>query len=214
MQWAMSHDYAAIISTLIVALLTIGTVQLVSLLKRWSVLMRGFYQEGYEARHRITEALKAGRSPDPEDFEKLNVVRPVRWMLRVAMTGAPYVAAAVWAAACVVLLDVQINVLRWAGTHEPGIDPELARKAFRTVMVCGSLMAAEGLIRACVIGFGFVVRGHREHRAAFTAAERHAFFRSVHEYRQTSRAGRRAQGDPEPSARAGAEQTGGDLHAP
>lgn len=38
MQWAMSHGYAVIVSTLIVALLTIGTVQLVIVLKQWSVL--------------------------------------------------------------------------------------------------------------------------------------------------------------------------------
>ncbi|WP_405434855.1 hypothetical protein [Streptomyces anulatus] len=194
----MSHDYAAIVSTLIVALLTIGTVQLVSLLKRWSVMVRGLYQEGYEARHRITEALKTGQSPDAEDFEKLNIVRPGRWLFRVAITLGPYVAAAVWAVACVVLLDVQISVLRWAGADKPGMDPELARKAYRTVVVCGSLMAAEGLLRACVIGFGYIVRGHRDHRAAFTAAERHAFFRSVHGYRRDYRVSRRRQSNPEP----------------
>ncbi|WP_228184021.1 hypothetical protein [Streptomyces anulatus] len=201
----MSHDYAAIVSTLIVALLTIGTVQLVSLLKRWSVMVRGLYQEGYEARHRITEALKTAQSPDAEDFEKLNIVRPVRWLFRVAITLGPYVAAAVWAVACVVLLDVQISVLRWAGADKPGMDPELARKAYRTVVVCGSLMAAEGLVRACVIGFGYIVRGHRDHRAAFTAAERHAFFRSVHEHRRASRASRRVRSAPEPATPADAE---------
>ncbi|MFF8441913.1 hypothetical protein ACF07U_13655 [Streptomyces californicus] len=196
----MSHDYAAIVSTIVVALLTIGTVQLVTLLKRWSVLLRGLYQEGYEARHRITEALRAGQDPDPEDFEQLNIVRPGRWLYRMALTAAPYLAAAVWAAACVVLIDVQIEVLRWAGAADPGPAAELARRAFKTVVVCGSLMAAEGLVRAAAIGFGFVVRGHREHRAAFTAAERHAFFDSVAEYRRLSSARRRARSRTEPSA--------------
>ncbi|MFI1190330.1 hypothetical protein [Streptomyces californicus] len=201
----MSHDYAGIVSTIVVALLTIGTVQLVTLLKRWSVSLQGLYQEGYEARHRITEALKAEQDPDPEDFEKLNIVRPGRWLSRMALTAAPYLAAAVWAAACVVLIDVQIEVLRWAGTADPGPAAELARRAFRTVVVCGSLMAAEGLVRAFVIGFGFVFRGHRDHRSAFTAAERHAFFRSVVAYRRGSSARRRAGSGTEPTAPAGTE---------
>ncbi|MGW6290695.1 hypothetical protein [Streptomyces sp. NPDC055107] len=199
----MSHDYAAIVSTLIVALLTIGTVQLVTLLKRFSVLFSDLHRGESDARRRITEALKEGQIPDPDDFEKLSVVRPARWILRMATTtAAPYLASGIWGGACVVLVHVQVQVLRWAGTDQAGDAPELAEQAFLTIMVCGSLMVVEGVIRAAVIGLGGLHQDNRDYKAAFSVADRAAFFRSVSEYRRSLRA---TQGDSAPSPPAGVE---------
>ncbi|MEV7643354.1 hypothetical protein AB0O32_25810 [Streptomyces rubiginosohelvolus] len=197
----MSDDYAAIVSTLIVALLTIGTVQLVTLLKRWRAFAVDFFREAVDARRRVTLALKAGHSPAPEDFELLNILRPKRLVSRsVAALMAPYVAACVWGAACVHLVIVQIQVLRWAGADEPGPAPELAKQAFATIVVCGSAMVVEGLVRA-VAGLRGTI-GQRDYAAEFTAAERAAFGRSLNEYRRSADASR---ADSEPSTAAGVE---------
>ncbi|MEV5583002.1 hypothetical protein AB0L39_31125 [Streptomyces parvus] len=192
----MSDDYAAIVSTLIVALLTIGTVQLVTLLKRWRVFATDFFREAVDARRRVTLALKTGHSPAPEDFESFT-----RWPRRrpwhsIVALVAP-VAACLWGALCVHLVILQVRVLRWAGADEPGPDPGLAELAFLTIVVCGSGMVIEGLIRA-VAGLRDTT-GQRDYAAEFTAAERAAFRRSLTEYRQSADV---SNGGSEPSTAA------------
>ncbi|MFF1320631.1 hypothetical protein ACFVZZ_14530 [Streptomyces chartreusis] len=58
-----------------------------------------------------------------------------------------YAASGVWVAVCGVLVYVQIKVLKWAGTHHPAKDPDLAELAFYVCTVAVGVLVVEGVVR-------------------------------------------------------------------
>ncbi|MGW4759530.1 hypothetical protein [Streptomyces chartreusis] len=141
----MSDDYAAVITTVILAVLAVGSVQTYTLVRRLRDAMVEWVAEAVDARSRVVVALRAAQPPSPDDLAKVDALtRPDAAVRR--LTPA-YVASFVWLAVCGVLVYVQIRVLKWAGTHHPEKDPDLAELAFYVCTVAVGVLVIEGVIR-------------------------------------------------------------------
>jgi hypothetical protein len=146
MKWAMSDDYAALITTVILAVLLIGTVQAYTLFKAWG---DGVLEVTEGIRTSIDNIVQAGRTgvePPAEDLAKIDEARESSHLVRQKVTAL--VASFVWLAICAVLVAVQIAVLAWSATHSPDDkDPSLAKFAFVACSVSIVILVAEGALR-------------------------------------------------------------------
>lgn len=171
MKWAMTDDYAALITAIILAVLLIGTVQTYSFMQKWTQTYVSRLRETYEAYGRIAAAVEEGSEPRPEDLESLR--NRVLVVLRIVSSPA-YWALGLWGATCGWLVWTQIRVLRWAGTHHPAADPDLAQEAFAVCCFAIGVLVLEGLVRAMLQavrdGHGAVLPYLRMSRAARTRA--------------------------------------------
>jgi len=147
MKWAMSDDYAALISTIIIAALLIGSVQLYTLTRTWVSIPIQTLQEFLQAMSRATAAIRAGNDPAVEDLEGIaSAVDPKNAIRKV---WPAWVAAAIWMAVCVLLVTLQIKILLWSATGTPK-DPDLAKAAFYITAAVVIMLVAEGIIRVFV----------------------------------------------------------------
>lgn len=146
MKWAMSDDYAALLTTLIVAVLAVGTIQTYTLMKRWGDTETERVRLTSQARERVLEAMRQGQDPGEEDLRQAFVPVFNLGMNRKAVPA--YVAGFVWVVVVTTLGAFQVKILRWAAAEGDPADPQLARKAFYAVSIAIALLLAEGMIRA------------------------------------------------------------------
>lgn len=146
MKWAMSHDYAAIMTTAILAVLAVGTVQTYTLMKIASDFVTEGTQLAAESWQRCLDAVRQGQAPADEDLDKAYSRRFFSYYLAFKPMAA-YAAGFLWSVIVTVLGTLQVKILRWAATEDPGKEPGLARTAFYCVTAAIILLLAEGLIR-------------------------------------------------------------------
>lgn len=149
MKWAMSDDYAALITTVILFVLAVGTVQAYTFLKQWADAAAEWARQLAEVRSRVLDAIRAGDEPEESDMERVGQLaenRPTK--------GFPpaYIAAGLWLCLCTTLVAVQVKVLLWAATDGHGKDPHLARQSFFVSCAAMGILTAEGLMRAWLRG--------------------------------------------------------------
>ncbi|WP_415962044.1 hypothetical protein [Streptomyces sp. 021-4] len=148
----MSDDYAALLTTLIVAVLAVGTIQTYSMMKRWSDTQAEQTRVLIEARVRVADALHRNAQPTEDDLKAAR--ESVSTVARMARKGMlPYGASLVWIAVVVTLGDQQLRILKWAATAGDPADPELAKSAFYYVSAAIVLLLAEGFARGLVVTF-------------------------------------------------------------
>ncbi|MFC8520152.1 hypothetical protein [Streptomyces sp. NPDC057257] len=149
MKWAMSDDYAALITTVILFVLAVGTVQTYTFLKQYADAAAEWARQLAEVRSRVLSAIRAGDEPENRDMERVGELtedRPTK--------GFPpaYIAAGLWLALCTTLVGVQAKVLLWAATDGHSKDPHLARLSFFVSCAAMGVLTAEGLVRAWLRG--------------------------------------------------------------
>ncbi|MGY5106075.1 hypothetical protein [Streptomyces sp. 900105245] len=155
----MSDDYAALITTIIMAELVIGSVQAYTLMKAWAEPTRQLTLRIKQAAEKVVTARKAGEDANPDDIALIRSARSTVEMQRLLMSTLPALAAAmVWMAACTVLVFVQIQVLKWSGTHTPLKDPKLARTSFYVSAGAVVLLVGEGVVRVFVRAYSGMLR--------------------------------------------------------
>ncbi|MYX18417.1 hypothetical protein GTY67_34275 [Streptomyces sp. SID8374] len=148
----MSDDYASLLTTLIVTVLAVGTVQTYSLLKRWNDTHVEQLRVAMEARIRVADALGRGMQPSEGDLQGADqsarraVVLARSWV-------APWLAGGVWAYVVVMLGKQQLRILKWAATAGDPAAPELAKTSFYYVSIAVALLLAEGIVRVFVSSF-------------------------------------------------------------
>jgi hypothetical protein len=186
MKWAMSDDYAALITTIILAVLLIGTVQTYSLLRAWTNSYAEIARRYVEAWNRAGDAARNGSDPDDEDLEQISIVATPRRLLLLAW---PAMAAGVaWLSICALLVILQIKVLLWSATHEPARDPQLAKWTFYATSGSVVLLLIEGLARAVLQGISGIWQSLNNY-TLFGSDERDVVFRAL------GRQARRRNGD-------------------
>ncbi|CAM5607628.1 hypothetical protein SVIRM249S_06033 [Streptomyces viridochromogenes] len=151
MKWAMSDDYAALVTTIILAVLLIGTVQTYTLMRAWTDRFVDTAQQYTSSRRQALEAIRRGEEPASHDLNGLvaavGQARPTQLLAKV---WPVLVGTSIWFAVCAVLVSLQIRILFWSATHQPETDPALAKLAF--VVTAGSLalLVLEVVIRVAV----------------------------------------------------------------
>ncbi|WP_394427375.1 hypothetical protein [Streptomyces sp. SGAir0957] len=143
----MSDDYASLLTTLIVAVFAVGTIQTYSLMKRWGDAQSEQIRELAEARVRVTDALHHGTQPTEED---LRVAGRTSWtpLLMFRRGIAPYIAGLVWTTVVIILGIQQVRILKWTAAAGDDPDPHLARTSFYMVTGAIALLLTEGIVRA------------------------------------------------------------------
>jgi hypothetical protein len=141
----MSNDYAALLTTLNVAVFAVGTIQIYTLMKRWTDSQRDTTERTAHARIAVTNALQHNHQPNPEDLRDA-YIRPAS-ILRSKSFGA-YVAGTLWVAIVLLLGIQQISILRWAGSADKPAAPDLAERSFHMVTIAIAVLLAEGVVRA------------------------------------------------------------------
>jgi hypothetical protein len=186
MKWAMSDDYAALITTVILAVLVIGTVQAYTLLKTWG---DGVVETTERLRASIDNIVKAGRTgaePPTEDLAKIHEARESNQVIR--QKGAALATSLVWLAICGILVTVQIAVLEWSATHGPEEkDPELAKLAFGACSASIVILAGEGAMRVTARTASGMRKQILE-LSQYTAEDKRRFVEAVHKYREDQQA--------------------------
>ncbi|WP_143203497.1 hypothetical protein [Streptomyces sp. CB02115] len=148
----MSDDYASLLTTLIVAVLAVGTVQTHSLMKRWNDTHVEQLRVATEARIRVADALGRGVQPSEGDLQVAD--QSARRAVAMARSWlAPWLAGGVWAGVVVTLGKQQLRILKWAATAGDPAAPELAKTSFRYVSIAVALLLAEGIVRVFVSSF-------------------------------------------------------------
>ncbi|WP_405964247.1 hypothetical protein OG713_26970 [Streptomyces sp. NBC_00723] len=156
----MSNDYAAIVSTLDVAVLLVGAVQFA---KVWARLGDETATQAQTRRERMGALIEQQRrGVEPSRSELLEVRRTsiVRWLRRHALL---HTAGFIWFVTCGNLVIVQFRVLIWAGTANADPDPGLAEDAFNWVAIGVILLFIEGYVG----GFVRARRKAQEARKAY-----------------------------------------------
>ncbi|MET9735586.1 hypothetical protein ABZZ79_34665 [Streptomyces sp. NPDC006458] len=175
----MSDDYAALLTTLIVTVLAVGTIQTYTLMRRLGDSQTADVRRTVEARLRVLDAMRRGGAPDPEDLRAAHV-STVSFLALSQRNLSAYTAGVVWSLVVVVLGVQQVKILMWAGSADHGDSPNLARDSFYLVAVSVGLLLAEGVVRAFVRTFVDQRESlkplhayPREERAEMLAAVRH-----------------------------------------
>ncbi|MFI9150305.1 hypothetical protein [Streptomyces sp. NPDC053367] len=149
MKWAMTDDYASLVTTLIVTVLAVGTIQTYTLMRRLGDSQTEDVRRTVEARLRVMDAMRRDVAPDAEDLRAARV-STVRFLAFTQANLSAYIAGVVWSVVVVVLGVQQIRILMWAGSADHTANPGLARDSFCLVSAAVVLLLAEGLVRAFV----------------------------------------------------------------
>ncbi|MET9671243.1 hypothetical protein ABZY19_39015 [Streptomyces sp. NPDC006475] len=181
----MSNDYAALITTLIVAVLAVGTIQTYTFMKRSADLQAEVGEQYVEAQQHIIDLLNQGRVPSTEEMEAATMRWWTPWRLASKWLAAQ-AAGALWIAVCGFLVFIQAQVLRWAAMEEPKPKAsELAETSFLAVIMAVSLLVAEGVLRS----FAEVQRrgsdARRRLRQQNSAADRDRLRRAIEVFKKT-----------------------------
>lgn len=177
MKWAMSGDYAALITTVILAALLVGSVQTYALFRRWTSVYVDAARLLVDSTNRSRKAIQRGVEPDPADTDAIIEIisKPRRFLYR---STAAFLAVAVWVAVCTTLVVVQIDVLRWAATNQPPKDPDLARLSFYVAAGAVVLLVAEGVLRVLFQAGSSLSQAFRDYES-MTSEERRTFYRAL-----------------------------------
>ncbi|MEU9576275.1 hypothetical protein [Streptomyces chilikensis] len=161
----MTNDYAAMITTVYIAVLAVGTVQQYTFFKAAADIVG----QRFDLRKRIEflERVRVGDEPEPmELWQATRPIEPKGDRIRLAMAIA-------WCVLAVTLVNCQIQVLRWAATPdvEANPDPDLAMMTFVVAVVAFCFLLADVSVRLLMIGLE--ARGlQRRYRDDFTPTEK------------------------------------------
>ncbi|MFV0126201.1 hypothetical protein ACLGI4_00455 [Streptomyces sp. HMX112] len=175
MGWAMSNDYAAVVTTINAAVLLVGTVQYTGLTKRVGDRIFAATREQAEVKALLLDQRRQGTDPSPESLVRL---REQRDELR-RRTRANVVASLIWSVTCASLLVQQMRILAWTGTAHPGPASGLARSSFYVTVTGVLVLVAEPLARGCYRLWRGVRRGSLEYRQRYPRPERRRLARQV-----------------------------------
>ncbi|MFE1775011.1 hypothetical protein [Streptomyces sp. NPDC059008] len=126
MKWAMSQDYVAIVTTVIIAEVAVS-----------SLLMHQFLKPFMRVR-------PAGTPDSPGRTRR----RGTGFYVATSFV-------LVWIGLVGKLTDVEVDLLAWSGTEHPegtGADPELAEEAFRWASASLWVLVGQGLVQAVMEG--------------------------------------------------------------
>ncbi|MFF3838244.1 hypothetical protein [Streptomyces sp. NPDC001930] len=157
----MSGDYAAIVTTIVLAVFVVGSVQLYVLARR-ELIPDPRWESGSAAELRIVGSLREGDQPRAEDLAVLDETTRTSVSLKVIPTS---VSAVLWIIVGFALIVVEINVLKWAATAKPGPAPELAAWAFYVCAGSVTLLAVEGLARAMTPALSVLIKCAKDMRS-------------------------------------------------
>ncbi|MEU6687706.1 hypothetical protein [Streptomyces sp. NPDC046832] len=178
----MSDDYAALLTTLIVAIFAVGTIQTYTLMRLLGQKQNEDARRRAEAQQRVLQALRDGQAPDEQDLTDAYVPAVDRIGLP-RKELAVYTAGVIWTGMVIVLGMQQIKILRWAGSAAHPKNPELAEDSFLLVSIALAVLLVEGVVRA-------LAQGHLEFRAItaplrqYTKADHKAMRQVVKQYRR------------------------------
>ncbi|MFB6849796.1 hypothetical protein ACFCXS_33720 [Streptomyces sp. NPDC056373] len=179
----MSDDYAALLTTLIVAIFAVGTIQTYTLMRLLGQKLNEDARRKAEAQHRVLRALRDAQAPEEQDLT--DAYEPA-----VDRIGLPrkelavYTAGVTWTGMVIVLGTQQIKILRWAGSAAHPKDPELAEGSFFLVSIAIAVLLVEGVVRA-------LAQSHLEFRAItaplrqYTKADRKRMRQVIRQYRSS-----------------------------
>ncbi|MEV6758217.1 hypothetical protein [Streptomyces sp. NPDC051214] len=179
----MSNDYAALITTFIVAVIAVGTIQVYTFSRRWGDTFTAEGSKLIDARQRLLELFRQGHDPTSAEMEAAGM--GPRWYLSVLLKGfPPYLATGLWVLVCAVLVFVQAHVLRWAAMENKPKGAKLAETSFWVVVIAVVILVAEGLIRGLLEAQVNTLRVQRR-LAPYSRTERHVMEQALKEYRRT-----------------------------
>ncbi|MFF0285031.1 hypothetical protein [Streptomyces sp. NPDC005262] len=144
---AMSDNYAAIISSVIAAVIVVGFIEMHALMK-WA-MKRGdaIYLEQEEATALAVLGMREGVGPTPEQLSYLNRVNTIlSQRKRFFRMAIPVALWWIWTLLCIGLVATLLEVLLWTATDNRGKSPGLTLGSliFSSLGVMALLVAALG----------------------------------------------------------------------
>ncbi|MGA5208066.1 hypothetical protein [Streptomyces variegatus] len=212
----MSDDYAAITTSIMLAVLVIATMQAERLLKAWYAPLVEARKRWWAVEDEIAAHLRAGREVTHDDLARLRDVRAqaacranemgaLSNLLKIICVGGP------WLLLCLQIVSTVVYVLRWAATPDPDPSPALARLAFYTttasVVALIASLKISTLARGFLSGFTFN-RRKKDHLTQGT--QLYELYQQLHEY-ETSLGTDDAEGDPRLHTATAALSAAGDT---
>ncbi|MFG2557208.1 hypothetical protein [Streptomyces sp. NPDC048581] len=196
----MSDDYAALITTVILAVLLIGTVQLYTLIKSYSDALPQADASHAALLERAVQAVHGNRDPSAEDLVALDqyFADMLAHMGGARRRWGIYLASGAWMTICCVLVITQIEVLKWSATHTPGQDaPQLAKSAFYIASWAIMILVFEGFVRVIIQMIANLQRRRARFRQ-FSADDLRRLSRAAQErYRQAQQPNASGTSDPD-----------------
>ncbi|MEU2415184.1 hypothetical protein ABZ736_27990 [Streptomyces sp. NPDC013099] len=127
----MSHDYVAILISVDAAVLLVATLQYGALLRSMVSDREASVKKRQDQMALIIEARRNGVQPSNADLLELQQQHVFRRSRLSTAASLPYLlGSVVYVTLCGVLSSSILSIIKWAGTADPGPDPELARRAF------------------------------------------------------------------------------------
>ncbi|MFD6276000.1 hypothetical protein ACFWFI_10570 [Streptomyces sp. NPDC060209] len=172
----MSHDYAAIMTSVNAGVLLVATIQYGAVLRKYIDQLMADTQERYGRIGQMIEARRNGSEPstadliaakppaEPQIFPWRHRMLPRRYWPYTLATLAYFVL-------CWMLLSSMMRIFRWAGTADAGPEPGLARWSF---FVTGGSLAAllfEAVFLVAASGFRRGGIEHRRFEASYSTQE-------------------------------------------
>ncbi|MFJ3545482.1 hypothetical protein ACIPQH_25340 [Streptomyces rubiginosohelvolus] len=145
----MSHDYVAILVSVDAAVLLVATLQYGAMLRSFVASGEARIKERQDRAAQLIEARRAGVQPSNDDLLALRPEPRIQWWpprKLVASRLARYSLGTLGYVSLTSMLSSSLlSIIRWAGTAEPGPDPQLARSAFNITALAVLALLAEVL---------------------------------------------------------------------
>lgn len=178
----MTNDYAAIISSVIAAVLVLGFIEVRALGERFDRLLRtgDVSEEVLEAEEGVLAAIRSGQAPAAEH---LAILAPFyaeeyeRTMKRVMRAGILWLG---WVVLCFALVICECLVLLWAAIDKHGPAEWLAATSFIVTAFAVVVVLFGALVRSRLNAFSDDTAGRR------TVDEARTLFRLLDEYQQSA----------------------------
>ncbi|MFL4901768.1 hypothetical protein ACJ6WF_00920 [Streptomyces sp. MMS24-I2-30] len=141
----MTDEYAALVVGVDIALLVVGTVEILGLLKAASAGARTLVEREDAALRMISDRLQAGEEPTPEELEAAVEASCPRLLLP---TFGLMALSLLWAAPSMALLISVTVTVFWAATEAHGRIPLLASYTAWVTLISAALLVLEALAKS------------------------------------------------------------------
>lgn len=182
MALVMTEDYAALVVGVDIALLVVGTVQILGLLKAATADARKIVAREDAALRVISDRLQAGEEPTPEELEAAAELSRPRVLLP---TFGLMALSQLWAVlSTALLISVTVTVF-WAAAEDHGPTPLLASYTAWVTAISAVFLVLEALAQSAHLAH--TVLNDDSQRASMGPALYNEALAKLHEYRSTQR---------------------------
>ncbi|MFI9155513.1 hypothetical protein [Streptomyces sp. NPDC053367] len=190
----MTQEYAALVVGVDIALLVVGTVQILSLLKAAVADFKKLVAREDAALTVISDRLQAGDEPTRDELQAaVDQSRPRQVLPPIGLSFL----GLLWALVSAALLLAIVVTVFWAADENPGPARLLATYTAWITAISATLLVLEALVQSARL-MNALEEEEGTERAGMSPALYNAAVAKVEEYRHTQRQAVPVQADPDP----------------